>query len=274
MSSASDSRKSRRRKKRGAKYVPSASYKGELDRLHSALLRCMKLSRDQVGKVPANFRQKQAPTLLLAILDKAITISKIAPYFIPSQHHFGHWDYSSMFAIARTILELRATFHYICIDPCSDDEWTCRWSLLELHDCEARRRFFEASEGSPENLDLFEKMADRLREQLRGNEFFRTLKNQGKLLKGQTAHIHAIEEIFERSGEKKNHFRVFHILFSNHLHGLPMSYFRLDELDDRRESGFPSEKEEIYTGLCLSFVTEQLNNTANELEVLFSKDNN
>jgi hypothetical protein len=61
----------------------------------------------------------------------------------------------------------------------------------------------------------------------------------------------------EKAGIEKETYRWLHILFSSHVHGLPMSYFRMGGDNEERGRGLPSPIEEGYTSLCLSMAATQ-----------------
>jgi hypothetical protein len=93
------------------------------------------------------------------------------------------------------------------------------------------------------------------------------LSHQKKLLNGQTAYLFPIEDMAQNAGIEKETYRFLHILFSSHVHGLPMSYFRMGEQE--RGRGVPSPVEEGYTSICLSCAASLLASTRDEVHNLF-----
>lgn len=175
-----------------------------------------------------------------------------------------------MTGIARTMLELRAAFHYLCTDPCESDEWYCRWNLFNLHDCVARIRLFDAQGDSDQVAGLMVQ-AEELRERLRQNQFFQSLdpKRHKKLLHGQTAYLFSLEAVLERAGLPTETFRWLYVLFSTHVHALPMSFYRIGDDNEERGRGLPSPAEESYSQLCLSLATSLLIATRDDIHQLF-----
>ena len=90
---------------------------------------------------------------------------------------------------------------------------------------------------------------------------------QKKLLNGQTAYLFPIEYMAQRAGMDKKTYRLLHVLFSSHVHGLPMSYFRMGEQE--RGRGVPSPVEEGYTSICLSCAASLLAGTRDDIHDLF-----
>jgi hypothetical protein len=72
----------------------------------------------------------------------------------------------------------------------------------------------------------FDAQADELRQRLTSNSFFNALpeKLRKKLLKGRDAHLYPLEDLAERADVGRDIFRFLHILFSQHVHGLPLSF--------------------------------------------------
>ena len=71
----------------------------------------------------------------------------------------------------------------------------------------------------------------------------------------------------ERAGLKRATYRLLHIVFSSHVHGLPMSYYRMGVQECGR--GLPSPIEEGYTTMCLSLASVLLTATRDEVHELF-----
>ena len=166
------------------------------------------------------------------------------------------------------MLELRIGFFYLCVEECSTEEWDLRWNLFNLHDCVSRIRLFEASEET-EHVLGFKNQADKLRERLKNNIVFKAFPEgqQRKLLNGQTAYLYSLEDIAEKAGIEKKQFRWLYVLFSSHVHGLPMSYYRIGE--GGRGLGLPCSVEESYTSLCLSLASTFLVRSRDNLKELF-----
>jgi len=165
------------------------------------------------------------------------------------------------------MIELRAAFHYLCVDDCSEDEWQCRWHLLKLHDCLSRKRLMEARTETSGDGPQFEQQAEEIRSWLRTNPHFMELSHKKKLLNGQTPYLFSIEDMVAKAGIQKEDYRFLHVMFSSHVHGLPMSYFRMGQQE--RGRGVPSPVEEGYTSICLACAASLLAGTRDEVRALF-----
>ena len=268
----------------GLEPEPSQSYLESLDMLDNIVRECMHVSRGYGGISSPHGRHFYASVLFTAMIGRGLSLLILAPHTPWASKQVEHWDYSSMTGITRTLIELRVAFYYLCTEECSEDEWQFRWNLFNLHDCTSRIRMFDAlsevdhieafmeQAGSfKEQANYFREQADDLRQRLTSNPFFETLpeNRRKKLLHGQTAYLFPLEEIAERAGIEKPIFRWLYVLFSTHVHALPMSFYRLGGDYPERGRGLPSEAEEGYSSLCLTLSGTLLVYTRDELHRLF-----
>ncbi|WFU62694.1 DUF5677 domain-containing protein [Bradyrhizobium brasilense] len=247
---------------------PSADYQRALMVLDNVARECITVSRQYGGLQAVTQKHFYASVLFTAMLSRSISLLMLAPYSPWASKMIEHWDYASTAVILRTMMELRAAFHYLCVDECTNEEWDCRWSLLNLHDCNSRIRLFEAQAPvAADQVAGLRAQAEEIRDRLKANPHFQTLRHQTRLLNGQTAYLFAIEEMMERAGLDKPTYRLLNVLFSSHVHGLPMSYYRMGMQE--RGRGLPSPIEEGYTTLCLSLASALLTATRDEVHELF-----
>lgn len=250
---------------------PSADYLKHVEILDNVVREAICVSRGFSGIASPTSKHFYASVLYTAMITRSVSLAQLVPFSPWAEKEIEHWDYSSATGIARTILELRLAFYYLCVDTCTDDEWNCRWNLFNLHDCTSRIRLFQAMSAGSEQVSGLTQSAEELKERLRANPFFCRLADgqQRKLLNGQTAYLMSLEEIAERSGLDKESFRWMYVLFSSHVHALPMSFYRMGGEHGDRGRGLPSPTEEGYTGLCLSLVVSLLVSVREEINQLF-----
>jgi len=248
--------------------APSADYERALNVLDNVVRECITVSRQYGGLPAVTQKHFYASVLFTAMLSRSISLLMLAPLSPWASKMIEHWDYASASVILRTMMELRAAFHYLCVDECTGAEWECRWDLLNLHDCNSRIRLFEAREpADADQVAGLQTQAEEIRNRLRANPHFQTLRHQTRLLNGQVAYLLPIEEMIERAGHDKPTYRFFNVLFSSHVHGLPMSYYRMGVQE--RGRGLPSPIEEGYTTICLSLASVLLTATRDEVHELF-----
>jgi len=247
---------------------PSANYLERVQALDNLIRECIQISKAYEGIRSPTGRHFWASVLFTAMITRAVSLAIAAPHSPWAQKLIEHWDYATLTGIVRTILEVRIAFYYLCIDPCSADEWDCRWNVFNLHDCLSRKKLFEVS-GTPEEAKKFDEQAEDLRNRLRANSFFVALQSGQKknLLSGRTAFLYPLEEIAEKAGVDRQQFKFLYVLFSSHVHSLPMSFYRIG---DERGRGLPTPAEEGYTCLCLSFALTLLIKSRDEMRKLFA----
>ncbi|MFP1813909.1 DUF5677 domain-containing protein [Lonsdalea quercina] len=250
---------------------PSEEYMDRVTGLDNIVRECMHVSQSYSGIRSPTGRHYYASVLFTALVTRGVSLLNLVPHTPWASKLIEHWDYASAAGITRTILEIRLAFFYLCVDSCSDEEWNCRWNIFNLHDCKARMRMFESIPNSDGQLVGFEEQAEELRDRLRNNLYFQSLisKQQSKFLRGQTAYMIPLEDIGEKVGINKSTFRWLYVLLSSHVHGLPMSFYRIGSGEDERGRGLPSPIEENYTSLCLSFVMTLMVGARDELHALF-----
>jgi hypothetical protein len=123
----------------------------------------------------------------------------------------------------------------------------------------------------PSSTELlgFKTQADELRGRLNKNAVFLSLSEseQRRLLHGKHACPVPLEAIAEPAGVPLTQFRLLYKFLSSHVHGLPMSFYRLG--DDSRGRGVYWNVEDNYSALCVSFVHGLLVASRDEMRELF-----
>lgn len=246
---------------------PTSAYSNALERLDGVVRTAIALSRSCGGIPSESGRHYYASVLFTTLLVRSVSLLQIAPLSNWAAKVIEHWDYASCSVIARTILEIRLCFYYLCVDQCDDDEWKCRWEAMNIHDCAHRIKIFEAL-GQEGEAAEHRKVMDRLIERIASNEHFKTLDSgrQKNIAKGKLAYLKSLEEIAEQAGLTVSEFRFFHVFFSTHVHGLPMSFYRVGEARGR---GLPTEVESNYTAMCLELTASLVASCHAEIEDLF-----
>lgn len=163
--------------------------------LDNLLVECSNLSKDLGGIQVPHVKFKFALILFTSLCTKTFSLMCILPQSRFSQKIIDHWDYASICSLTRVILECYFMLYYLCIEVVEEDEWYCRWYLLDLHDCISRVKLFcEPVQG--EAKDAIEQSNRRLLE----NAYFTSLteKRRHELLKGKNAYLQDKYEIAKR----------------------------------------------------------------------------
>lgn len=122
---------------------------------------------------------------------------------------------------------------------------------------------------SSENVLKFQEQLFELQNRLKGSSIFQQIpaNKQKQLLSGNKAYIEPLEDIAVRAGIDLHTFRWLYKFLSNHIHNLPMSFYRIGEQE--RGRGIYSDTEEGYTSLCLSFIVSMLVKSRDEMKEKF-----
>lgn len=249
---------------------PARAYLKRVKALDDEMHNCFSVSDACAGIPSPTSAHYYASLLFTSLCTRALSLNILIPHSEWGVKKVEHWDFSSAAGLVRSILEVRLAFFYLCIEKCDEDEWNCRWNLFNLHDCTSRIHLFQQISNNEKHLSSFEEQAEELRQRLLGNRFFLNLdqKHRKKLMKGKTAHLSSLEEIAGRAGVELKKFRLLYKLFSSHIHGLPLSFYRMAELN--RGRGVYSESEENWTSLCIEFAISLLATARMEMTTLFA----
>jgi hypothetical protein len=245
-------------------------YKTALDMFDNVVREGLHVSRSYGGIPSPTGRHFYASVIYTTILGRAVSLLTLAPHSPWANKVIEHWDYASAAILARAILELRLAFFYLCTEECSEVEWDCKWNIMNLHDCHARIRLF-SNIGENAQLKSLEEAAENLKGRLRANSHFQMLTpgQQSKFLNGKSAYLEPLEDIGEKAGIDRVFFRWIYPFLSSHVHGYPLSYYRMGPDYPERGRGLPSEIEEGYTSLFLSMSSTMLVKTSDEVHKLF-----
>jgi len=246
---------------------PPRDYADMLEKVVSTVAECMELSRFYGGIPSPTGRHYYASVIFTSLITRAVTLVFIAPYSPWSRRTFEHWDHASVANVARTVMEMRLNFRYLCSEPISEDEWNCRWNIFNLHDCSARIDLMTVID-SAENVTALTEESNELRSRLKENLYFISLpeKRRNELLRGKKAHLVALETIAANAGIDTKTFKMMWQLMSSHVHALPFSFYRVG---GERGTGVQTTAEEGYTTLLLSFVLVLLVGARDEFRELF-----
>ncbi len=180
----------------------------------------------------------------------------------------AHWDFGSVASLTRNIIECYLVFYYMCIEKCTKEECEARWRLMNLHDHISRTKLFD-SMGEDTNNEEANKIKEEVLLALNNNSWFQDLNKKQKIhfAKGNTAFFKSKDEIVVSCGREVSDFRTIYRFLSNNTHSFPMGFYRM--ASGNRGRGLESTTEVKYTGLCLEWAADYLNNANEEFVDLF-----
>ena len=100
---------------------PSEAYLRSLGMLDDVVRECIAISRTHAGISSPTSRQFYASVLFTMMVTKSVSLLVLALHTNWASKTIEHWDYASMIGIARTLIEVRVAFYYLCTKECSDE---------------------------------------------------------------------------------------------------------------------------------------------------------
>ncbi len=253
--------------------VSSKTFRVLSRQFDAAIAKCIYVSQKHAGVPSPTGSHYYASALFTLLTTKAISLRKLLPKLKPKTMSDSHWDYGSVCALTRSVLETRLAFHYLGYEPCSEAEWKCRWAIFCLHDEATRGKMLQGvvppSFTAAEQAVYHENMRKH-RDELQSNVVFvdLPLSVQKRAMQGKQAYLHPLEDIAVKCSIPLEEFRFFYTFMSSHAHALPVAYFRMNEGD--RGRGVHSELEEQYHLMCMALGIALIGSAANEMELKFA----
>jgi hypothetical protein len=220
----------------------------------------IKISTLAAGRLVNDDKKVWACILHTKLCVSANSLLKLAPK-IETKDKKPHWDFSSMFTLARNIMECYQTLFYLCFDNVSDSELFARKKLFNLHDYYSRVKLFSFTDDKQEDPEVVKKVVKELSE----TEYFKSLnlKQQSHFLKAESAFFINREEIEHKIGREKNEFKLLYKLLSSNTHSYPMGFFGI--FGGGRGTSVETEVEVGYSSLALEVSEQYLSHSSNNM---------
>lgn len=226
--------------------------------LTSEYLKCRRRFRDLIkrakrvsmgsGKVwVEENRRAYASVLFTRIVVTAGSIDKLLADCAPRQL----WDFSAIASLTRNLAEAYLWYFWLCEDDVDPDVRQGRFVLLYCHDHGSRGRLFHEEGERPDDTIII----DDFNMRFDTNPWLRTFepKARREAIRGlKTPFVQ--DDVLERMGEDKKHFRFLYRFFSQHTHTGPVAFFRMFEQD--RGTGVETAHEKRYTIFAISFASD------------------
>ena len=141
---------------------------------------------------------------------------------------FDDWQLGAVAGHARSLLDGFLLFNYLIEPAKSEAEMGARINVMHLNDC-TRRIELHTNQGLMQHLEGFEKQREELRKRLDDNEYFKSLPAgvRKNCLNGRFLMIDTRDEMLAKVGFEKGQFDALYDLWSQHVHVLPLSFYRM-----------------------------------------------
>ena len=183
-----------------------------------------------------------------------------------------HWDFSAVASLTRNLADCYLFFYFLCVDSVPAVEKDARIILLNLHDEASRRKLF--GELGEENEEDAKTVAARaavhgdLVSKFGANAYLSSLpeKRQKELIRGEKTPF-VQDDVIERIGMDRKHFRFLYRFFSNHTHTGPVAFYRMST--HGRGHGFENPRDVFNMSLALDFACDMMRRASGDILNLF-----
>lgn len=181
----------------------------------------------------------------------AVALMRATPLSRWTRSDFVDWHFGSVAPHARALLDGYLLFNYLIEPPESEAELRARMNVMHLNDC-TRRIELHANLASYDEVAGFEKQRAELQARLRDNEYFSALPVavQKQCLNGRFLMIENRDAMLAKVGFEKGHFDALYDLWSQHIHILPISFYRIEP--NGRGTGIENDTDRAYLAQALS----------------------
>jgi hypothetical protein len=181
-----------------------------------------------------------------------ISMIRAAPLSRWTRSDFVDWQFAAVAGHARALLDGCLLFNYLIEPPKSEAELKTRINVMHLNDC-TRRIELHSNLGDAVGIAGFEKQRVELQERLKGNEFFLSLPShvQKQCLNGRFLMVDSRDAMLAKVGFEKGEFDALYDLWSQHIHILPMSFYRMEP--NGRGTGIENDTDRAYIAQALEF---------------------
>jgi len=242
-------------------------YREELRKIEK-LLPIAILVSDSAGGIKTSARYIRATQLYTRLVASLYSFVRLLPENRITLDREAFWDWGSIAAIARTVIESYHAFYYIGVEKITEDEVDFRLHVMRFHMNSEKCRLYKDWGADKNVLMEFEEGLPKDRERLRNHPCFQKVspKRGLGLLEGKMAMHLTHVEIAERSNVLGPYFRPFYRLFSNQVHA---TTFAFQSQSNIRGRGFENDAERFYITLATQVVIRYLCRAILEIAEIF-----
>jgi hypothetical protein len=229
--------------------VDRAGYKAMLDKFDAALCEAIAVGQASSGRFP-QVNVSYATFVFAQMCGAGNSMIRASPLTRWVRSDADDWRFGAVAGHARSLVDGFLLFNYLIEPGDSEAEMQTRLNVMHLNDC-SRRIELHTNLGFSSDIENFEKQRANLRERLTGNEYFKSLPApvQKNCLNGKFMMIDSRDEMLARVGFQKGQFDALYDLWSQHVHILPMSFYRIEA--NGRGTGLENDTDRLYIAQAL-----------------------
>lgn len=250
------------------KYGSRDHYLATLAIFDAAVCEALAVSQAQAGRFTAS-NIGYATHVFMRMCGSGISMIRTAPLSRWVKSDFEDWQFSSVAGHARSILDGFVLFNYLIAPTSSEAELKARINIMNLNDCTRRIELFKNLESTTDDIAGFELQLEELKERLRTNEFFNALppKTQKSCMSGKFLMIESRDQMLEKVDLHKGQTNAIYDLWSQHIHILPMSFYRAEP--NGRGTGIENDTDRGYITQALEICAGLLRNATDKIVECF-----
>lgn len=208
--------------------VDSSTYEGAVAEFDLAICEAIAVSQASSWRQPT-MNVGYASHVFTRMCGVGVSFIRAAPKSRWVRADFDDWQLGAVAGHARSLLDGFLLFNYLIEPAKSEAEMGTRINVMHLNDC-TRRIELHTNQGLMQNLEGFEKQREELRKRLEDNEYFKSLPAgvRKNCLNGRFLMIDTRDEMLAKVGFEKGQFDALYDLWSQHVHVLPLSFYRME----------------------------------------------
>lgn len=240
-----------------------AAYNAALTKFDAAICEAIAVSQASSGRQP-EINIGYASYVFTRMCGAGIAFIRAAPLSRWIRADFDDRHFGGVAGHARSLLDGFLLFNYLIEPAKSEAELSARVNVMHLNDCSRRFELFK-NLGMAEDLAGFEKQCEELRKRLDDNEYFKALPNavQKNCLNGRFLMIDTRDEMLAKVGFAKGQFDALYDLWSQHVHILPISFYRIEP--NGRGTGIENETDRGYIAQSLDIGASVLTDATDKM---------
>lgn len=257
-------------RRHGEDQYTAKAYREELHTVEDLLGIAVKIS-GMCGGIMTSTRFIRAAQLYTRLVITLRSFVRLLPENKITNDREPFWDWGSVAAVARILVEIYHGFYYIGVEKLSEDEIDFRLGLMQLHLNSEKYRLYKEWGADRKVLGKFEVGLPKDRQRVKNTKFFNALprEKQSDLLKGKGVMHLSRQEIADRSNVLGTHFKPLYRLFSNQAHATP---FAFQSQSNIRGRGLENPAERGYIMIAIQVVIRYISRAILEMAEIFPEE--
>lgn len=247
--------------------VSRVGYMRQLQEFDSILCEAIAVSQAQAGRY-TDINIGYGSRVFAKICSHGTAMIRAAPLSRWVSSESENWDFNCVAGHARAILEGCLLFNSLMKKPGSEDELKARINILHLNDCTRRIELMRDMEASNQIPGLEEQQRE-LQARLQQNKYFESLppSTKTRCLKGKNLTIESRDDGLKELGLSKGAFDGIFDLLSQHVHILPLSFYRMEP--NGRGTGIENNTDRGYIAFSLGLCSGLLKSATDKVVAQF-----